>query len=256
MPIVRTDEWLEKHPLKLCERLTPYFEHATARGIYLHLTHHGMYSSTEKVTETVTEMKQKRIWERVDALYQQLRKRWNGPDIPIFIFPANARNRKLARDFNSKGGLAYHDKLFLFLLPHHETKEIAAVLTHEYNHVCRLEKQPKEEYTLLDGIILEGLAEQAVGQFVGKAYEAKWTTYYSDDELRKFWRKYVAPHQSIPPSHSLHDRLLYGRGWYPPLLGYAVGYGIVRQALQKGESFSKLMEIPSERIVQLSRFGE
>lgn len=251
MPIVRTDEWIEEHPLKRCERLTPYFEQATARGIYLHLTHHGM--SSEKGIETVTLMKRKKIWERVETLYEQLRKRWNGPDIPIFIFPANAHHQAFARDFNSKGGLAYHDKLFLFLLPHHETKEIAAVLTHEYSHVCRLNKQRKNTYTLLDGIMLEGLAEQAVGRFVGKAYEAKWTTYYSEEEVQKFWKKYIAPHQAVTSSHPLHDRLLYGRGWYPRMLGYAVGYRIVQQALEK-ESFLSLIEMPSERIVQVANF--
>lgn len=257
MPVVRTDEWVVKdRPIQLCERLTFYFENATARDIYLHLIHHGMYSSTNDIAKIADEMKRKQIWEHAEEIYQKLRKRWNGPDVPIFIFPADAYNRKLARDFNSKGGLAYPDKLFLFLLPHHQQKEIEAVLTHEYNHVCRLAKQRKEEYTLLDALILEGLAEHAVGQYVGKAYQAKWTVYYSDDELRKFWKRYLVRYQSIQPNHSLHDRLLYGLGLYPSMLGYAVGYGIVHLALQEGHGLPQLMEMSSERIVQLSRFNE
>jgi uncharacterized protein YjaZ len=262
MSVVHTDEWLIKlnaHPIQLCERLTSYFEEATARDIYLHLVHHGMYSSSSDVTQIVEEMKQKRIWERVETIYKKLRKRWNGPDVPIFIFPADPRNRKLACDFNSKGGLAYPDKLFLFLLPHHTEKEIEAVFTHEYNHVCRLDKQKKnsEQYTLLDAIILEGLAENAVSQYVGETYKANWTTYYSEYELMKFWRRYIAPYQSIQSHHSAYDRLLYGHGFYPNMLGYAVGYGMVRCCLQeKGIDFSKLMEMPSERIARLSRFSE
>ncbi|WP_027408930.1 DUF2268 domain-containing protein [Anoxybacteroides tepidamans] len=257
MPVIRTDEWMKKEkPTEICERLVFYFENANARDIYLHLIHHGMHSLSHDVTKTIEEMKRKGIWERADAIYQELQKRWNGPDVPIFIFPADSRNRKLARDFNSKGGLAYSDKLFLFLLPHHQLKEIEAVLTHEYNHVCRLAKQPKKENTLLDAIVLEGLAEQAVGKYVGEAHQAKWINYYSEEELRKFWKQYLARYQSIRQSHSLHNRLLYGLGLYPPMLGYATGYGMVGAAMEEEGDILKLLAMPSERVLQLSRFDE
>src|SRR5690625_6839523 len=37
------------------------------------------------------------------------------PDIPIFIFPSDSRNQELTRHFNGKSGLAFVDKLFLFV---------------------------------------------------------------------------------------------------------------------------------------------
>ncbi|QPA33067.1 DUF2268 domain-containing protein [Anoxybacillus caldiproteolyticus] len=262
MPIVRTDEWLVKlhsRPLQLCERLTPYFEEATARDIYLHLIQHGMYQPSNDIANIVDQMKKKRMWKHITTIYEALKKQWNSPDVPIFLFPADPHNRKLAREFNSKGGLAYPDKLFLFLLPHHTEKEIKAVFTHEYNHVWRFAKHEKQsdDYTLLDAIILEGLAENAVREYVGDTYKANWTTYYSEQEIIQFWRRYLSPHQSIPVHHPLYNRLLYGLGFYPNMLGYAVGYSIVHHCLQKrGVRFSELMELSSERIVQLARLGE
>ncbi|MDI5790224.1 DUF2268 domain-containing putative Zn-dependent protease [Bacillus licheniformis] len=66
-------------------------------------------------------------------------------------------------EFGSKSGLAFSDKLFCFI-GRSSRSSISAIMTHEYNHVCRLENMPKEEkkMTLLDTIILEGLAEYAV----------------------------------------------------------------------------------------------
>ena len=61
------------------------------------------------------------------------------------------------------------------------------MFTHEYNHVCRLSKFQKseEDYVLLDSIILEGLAENAVRERLGEEFLATWTSYYSNEELKK-----------------------------------------------------------------------
>jgi uncharacterized protein YjaZ len=257
MPVIRTDQWLDEwhdNPIRLCQHLTSYFPNASARDIYLYLVRYGMYQPSKNIGEMIKQMKQKNIWERVEPVYEKRKKEWNGPDVPLFLFPADTHNRKLARDFNSKGGVAFHDKLLIFLLPHHTDKEIEALITHEYNHVCRLKKQKKEneDVTLLDAIVLEGLAENAVGRYVGKSHQASWTTYYSDEQLDHFWKRYVSPYQSILPQHPLYSRLLYGLGFYPAMLGYAVGYYIVRRCLEHGARFSELMGIDSEQMLHLA----
>jgi uncharacterized protein YjaZ len=257
--VCRTDRWLTKdydQPIRICERLTRYFPDADARDIYQYLLHYGMYRPTKNIKEIVEKMKQNDMWERVEAVYEKRKKDWNGPDVPVFLFPADPYNRKLAREFNGKGGIAFHDKLVLFLLPHHTDKEIEALVTHEYNHVCRLNKQKKkhEEITLLDAVILEGLAESAVDRYVGTDYRANWTSYYSDEQLYRFWQRYVAPHRSISTQHPLYSRILYGLGFYPDMVGYAVGYAIVRRCLERGKELAKLMNMDSEQILQLAAF--
>ena len=54
--------------------------------------------------------------------------------------------------------------IFLFVCGRNSLEELKALLAHEYHHICRLHQiETKEtEYTLLDTMIMEGLAEQAV----------------------------------------------------------------------------------------------
>ncbi|MGG3923607.1 DUF2268 domain-containing protein, partial [Geobacillus thermodenitrificans] len=165
-------------------------------------------------------------------------------------------NPKLAREFHGKGGVAFADKLFFFLLSDHRDDEIAALVAHEYNHVCRLQKLPDggKEATLLDAVIMEGLAEHAVAETVGAEKCASWTAYYTDWELERFWRRYIAPNQDVAVSHPLSTRILYGIGWYPKMGGYAVGHAIVQRCLGRGHSLTKLMAMEAKQIVALAGF--
>ncbi len=66
--------------------------------------------------------------------------------------------------------------MFLFLTPLEDEKELEALIIHEYHHVCRMNKitKPIQEYTLLDSMVMEGLAEYTVENYCGKNYNAKW----------------------------------------------------------------------------------
>jgi uncharacterized protein YjaZ len=144
------------------------------------------------------------------------------------------------RDQNGKSGLAFKDKLFLFLSDQNSDNEIRALLVHEYNHVCRLAKNGKQEenYVLLDSIILEGLAENAVRELVGEEYLAKWTSYYTEGQLNQMWKKIIYPNRNIPKSHPKHQEFLYGFRLLPKMLGYCVGYYLVKNYLEEHERTS------------------
>ncbi|AGT31132.1 hypothetical protein M493_04135 [Geobacillus genomosp. 3] len=259
MGLFPTDQWLEQDrgdPLRLCARFVPFFGDASAHDIHKYLCRYGMYRSARQAVRMLPDMKAQRLWERAGRQYDRQRERWNGPDVPVFLLPADDENRKLAREFHGKGGVAFADKLFFFLLPEHRDGEIAALVAHEYNHVCRLQMLPIDgkEATLLDAVIMEGLAEHAVAETVGAGQCADWTGYYTDRELRRFWRRYIAPNQDMDASHPLSTRLLYGLGWYPNMVGYAVGYAIVRRCLESGHSLTKLMAMEAKQIAALAGF--
>ncbi|MEH7226801.1 DUF2268 domain-containing protein [Bacillus sp. JJ1566] len=238
MGIIRTDQWLKEsheNPVELCKKLTSYFSKgAAARDIYQYLKMHGMYRS---ISEPLLEKLPKNVWAKVEKEYEVLQKQWSGPQIPIFIFPADETNSKIKRDFNGKSGLAFKDKLFLFFSSHNTHSEIKAVLTHEYNHVCRLKKYKKNEadFTLLDTVILEGFAENAVRERCGSANLAGWTNYYSNEELQKLVEQLIIPNRNIKRNERRYTDLLYGKGFYPKMAGYCAGYYLVRNYLESGK---------------------
>ncbi|GAB3793239.1 DUF2268 domain-containing putative Zn-dependent protease [Virgibacillus kimchii] len=257
MGVISTDMWLlddHNDPIKICDKMESLFPGVDSADIYHHLMVNGMYQIPLKNgKQLIQHWQRKKVWSYVDKEFTHLKNNWNGPDIPIFIFPSST-NRELKKENNGKSGLAFADKLFLFISDETSRDETKALLIHEYNHVCRLRKYNKKEqdYVLLDSIILEGLAEQAVHEKMGEEHVAKWCKYYPDDMLEKWWKTKLLPNSSIPKSDRRHQNLLYGFRLNPKMLGYSVGYYLVQQYVKENKLNSKdLMSLSSEEIAQL-----
>jgi uncharacterized protein YjaZ len=233
MGIIRTDKWLEEEfdrPAKICEKLLPDFKGLSASKIYNQLIEFGMYRPSRMTKEIFTSLKDNYVWEEVEKFFQVYKRKWGGPDIPIYLFPIGQDRSFFSRQTEKvKGGVSYPDKMFLFLSNRITSKELEALFVHEYHHICRLNKQSKrfEEYTLLDSIIIEGLAEYAVLVNCGRNNLADWCTLYSDTELEKWWETYLNDNLDLKKGSRKHDDLLFGEGRFPKLLGYAAGFKIV-----------------------------
>lgn len=259
MSVVRTDKWLSNsydHPIEICEKIRKRFDGAEAHEIYRYLKIHGMYRPLKDGEHVVEQLKENRVWDIVQREKQRLQSLWDGPNVPIYIFPSDSTNKQLKREFNGKSGLAFKDKLFLFVSEENKADEIRALFTHEYNHACRLAKYPKkeEEYTLLDTIILEGMAENAVRERCGEPFVSAWTSYYPADQLEKMWRRVVQPNKDIPKNHPKHQDILYGLRFYPKMAGYCSGYHLVKKYSESTGSKSKdLLSIPSEEIADMKK---
>ena len=213
-----------------------------------------MYISAKQGRALVKKLQTNKVWDISLNEMELLRRKWKGPSVPVFIFPSDSHNKVLIREFNGKSGLAYADKLFLFISPQNTETEIRAILAHEYNHVCRLNMFPKREddCTLLDTIILEGLAEMAVAERFGKDFTSSWTSLYSDRQLAKFWKEFVYPNRNQLKETDIHEEVLFGLGRYPYMTGYAVGYYVVRNFL-RGTNLQSvdLLTLPSSEVAQL-----
>lgn len=260
MSVIKTDAWLLDSwddPIKICTKLEKYFHEVSSDEIYRYLVMHGMYPPFLKNGRNLIEtLKNNGIWKLIQKEEKKLKQLWNGPNIPVFIFPSDPNNEELRMNFNSKSGLAFSDKLFLFVSENNSKDEIRALFTHEYNHVCRLNKFKKKEkdYVLLDTIILEGLAENAVFEQWSDKYTANWTTYYSDEELKEMWKRLILPLNHLPKQHPRHQELLYGTRLYPKMAGYGVGYYLVKKYVNEQELTSKeLLQIPSAEIAQVKQ---
>ncbi len=261
MGVISTDKWLIKaydDPIKMCEKLEALFPGADSTEIYHHLMINGMYQTPLKNgKQLIRYLQRKKIWDFVRKELTHLKHIWNGPDIPVFIFPSSD-SRRLKQENNGKSGLAFADKLFLFISDETSKEEMRALFIHEYNHVCRMQKFPKKEkdYVLLDSIILEGLAEQAVHEKLGEEHLASWCKYYPDDMLEKWWKTKLIPNRDIPKTDRSHHDLLYGLRFQPKMLGYSVGYYIVQKFAKENKMNTKdLMTLPSEEIAQLKNGG-
>ncbi|QKY68846.1 DUF2268 domain-containing protein [Lentibacillus sp. CBA3610] len=258
MSVVRTDKWLldtYDNPVELCKKLKSYFdENVSASDIHQHMVMHGMYHQPrENGTKLIKALQKRNIWKLVEQEEKALQTEWDGPDIPIFILPADADNRQLRQELNGKSGLTFSDKLFLFITEDNTDKEIRALFTHEYNHACRLAKYSKKEadYVLLDTVILEGLAENAVRERFGKHYTANWTSYYSNVRLERISRNLVLPNQNAPKSSRIHLQILYGLGFYPKMAGYCAGYYFVKHYMESNDlNLKDLLHVPSQKIIE------
>jgi uncharacterized protein YjaZ len=234
MGIIRTDQWLKDEfdrPEKICEKLLPYFKGMDWNDIYNQLMKYGMYRPSRPAKINFNLMVKEKAWDKVEQLFLQYKNKWNGPDIPIFLFPIGQSRGFFFREERNKSGVSYPDKMFLFISDFEDPKELEALFVHEYHHVCRLKKLNKkmEDYTLLDSIIIEGLAEYTVLKNCGREYLAEWCEMYSDKEMEELWNRFISKHLDRRKNERAHDELLFGGGRIPKLLGYAIGFYIVEK---------------------------
>ncbi|UQD51411.1 hypothetical protein C0971_04790 [Bacillus methanolicus] len=239
--------------MDICSKLLGEFSEQNPRSIYEYLQGFGMYRPNPRSRRCFEELKMDDIWKKAEGIFQRYKTKWNGPDIPVYIFPINERRKIFGENSAGKSGVSFKDKMFLFLTPLKKEKELESIIVHEYHHACRMNRQKKdtENYTLLDSIILEGLAEHAVLEYCGKEYLGPWCNYYTKNELSFFWKKFLSDHLSVKRNENIHDHLLYGRGRYPKLLGYAFGFYMISQYKSKQKNYSDKISflLPSEKFI-------
>jgi uncharacterized protein YjaZ len=237
--IERTDKWLEDHfdePIKICSRFISSERVEDESELYDYLGLFGMYRPSRMAKKMFLQLKKADTWSKAEHILDRYQRKWQGPDVPVYIFPINERkNNKL----NGKSGVSFQNSMFLFLSPLQDEKELEALVVHEYHHVCRLNRlvKPISDYTLLDSIVMEGFAEHIVTKYCGREYNMKCLSDYTNEELDFYWKKHFKMNIQTNRMEPLHDALLFGIGRYPPLLGYAVGYWLI-ECISKKHHFT------------------
>jgi len=257
MKIERTDEWMleEENPLILCKKLEPFFEPYPFDAIHQHLFRHGMYHKPKKSKDhsnRILKMRKKNIWQGLEMEACKLKDKWNGPDIPIFIFLSDANNTVMREKLKGRSGIAFKDKLILFVSEFNEPDDLRTLLTHEYHHTVRLNRlsKPEATFTLLDSIIMEGLAENAVREQYGSNKTAYWTSLYPEEELTKIWTQFIQPNLSLKKSDPKHHLLLHGHKQFPEMAGYCCGYDLVKNYMKQNNlTTNKLLDSPAHLFI-------
>jgi uncharacterized protein YjaZ len=230
--VVDTKVWLEKHadnPIEITKLLLNAFQEEEIEKLHQYLQFQGMFRGGKKSEEYFYKMVERSFWEEAEKIFQKYQSEWGGVDIPIYLFPIKAGS--LFVPGQRKSGIAFNDKMLLFISPNVEIKELEALFIHEYHHVNRLIKmtKPAKELTLMDSLIMEGLAEYTVNRILGDSYTAKWTNIYKENEINKLWEKYIKENLTITKKEHKHESIMYGKNGYPALLGYGLGYHLVKK---------------------------
>lgn len=245
MGVARTDEWLKEYaydPVKMCSLACPNIKES--KDFYQYLTLFGMYRPARNIEAVVKKMKEQGAWEKIRSYYSKYQTKWNGPRIQIYIFPIQTNSSYWMKHFLGKSGVSFPDKIFLFLSPFNDEKEWESIFVHEYHHSARLHAlgSVPEKNTLLDSLVLEGLAEFAVASCCGESYRSSWTRQYSESILARYWKQVYIKHLTVSREDRLHDDLLFGRRGIPPMMGYAMGDRIV-------QGYKRLSGMPVEESI-------
>ncbi len=249
MTIAPTDEWLAEsldNPLAILKK-TKQGRSDDVESLYHYLMKHGMYRPAMAAKKIYESMKENKLWDLYMKIEKLYRKRWDGPNVPVYLLPVQEK-RGLFQSSMKKSGVCFKDEIYLFLKEQEDIKEYEALFVHEYHHCVRMDRLNKkdEDYTLLDSIIFEGLAEHAVREYCGQEYVAAWTKAYREKELSHYYEKWIKPNLNITRVNPLHDHLLLGQKSYPRMLGYAAGYYLVEKARKNKKEVTNLfIEKPS-----------
>jgi len=247
MGVVKTNEWLKAYieeakqetsivkrgRLQLQLLVAPMYRELRLREQIEKqslLLEQGLFPPNEKIEKEVQKLFERRVWHLCASQLKKLQKEWDGPDVRVFLFPANEKQEY------SRNGMLYEDRIILFIRSSCKDDEIRALLTHEYHHACRLFHQNFNESTipLIESIVMEGLAEYAVNEHVGQHVLAPWTKSYSRERLQLLWERTFKKHAELQ-GRSKHYPYLLGssvRG-VPRLAGYAVGYFLVTEYIKQ-----------------------
>ncbi|QHE51645.1 DUF2268 domain-containing protein [Pontibacillus sp. HMF3514] len=245
----------------LCEPIESYLSNLHPEELLYHLHQNGLFQPREwrRMEAVVKEMEKQNVWELIQKEFHRLKNEWNGPDIPVFIFPIKHGDKPLKHRATKKNGLALKRGIFLFISSDHPSTELKAILAHEYHHVCRMRALDlnDQKLALQDLLVLEGLAECAVKDRYGEKWLAPWTSLYTYEEVESIWKsQFRSSLSNTDPDHQF--KLMYGKtlSRFPKWIGYNIGYQVVNDYLenQSQTDHTKLLKEPAETFIKGSKF--
>ena len=116
--------------------------------------------------------------------------------------------------------------MFLFLTPLLDVRELEALIVHEYHHICRLSIQRNRIMNYFIRFHSNGgfcgICRNKV--IVGRTIMQNGLHNIMNEELEYFWEKYLMKNLRAKKTETIHDAILFGKGRFPDLMGYAAGY--------------------------------
>ncbi|WP_077324721.1 DUF2268 domain-containing protein [Virgibacillus siamensis] len=130
---------------------------------------------------------------------------------------------------------------------------LKSVITHEYHHHWRISAldMNEESQTLLDRLILEGLAEHFVRIKLGEVYLGPYKDALTEDDAKTLWKNTYKEH--LFDKGQITDLYMFGNKekGLPFWGGYSLGYYLVKWYLERNEGISieELTLLPSDKFI-------
>ncbi|WP_088033365.1 DUF2268 domain-containing protein [Evansella clarkii] len=188
----------------------------------------GMLPAGERFKQEWQEWEEQVPMKLLQEKYNEYKTLFEGPEIDVYLFPVNTSDRKFMKTMKGRNGLTFNSFIFLFFHKDIAPEELSALLLHEYHHACRLDYHHLNEQniSLLESMVMEGLAETEVKRIVGEEYVAPWMIMYDQEFLRRWWERKIKNKLNIIGRKRQMQYLYGGKYGFPKWLGYAIGYKI------------------------------
>lgn len=276
MGVVRTDKWLriycqkwrkvdslsEKmslHRQVMIEPLSDIFETKNTKALQQFLFQAGLVRPDVSIDLEVEQLMDRSPWIETQKQLTYLQKKWTGPDVKLYLLPVEKRHSFLMKELGGKMGITLPKAIILFIHSRLTKRELQALVTHEYHHICRLmhTKLTEKSMTLLESMVMEGLAELAVREEIGADVNAAWTSYYDQRWIHDWFNRWIRPNLFLK-DRKKHQDYLYGNEQekVPLWLGYYIGYQLVHSAAKDTDKTSTLLDESAEALFERSIFFE
>lgn len=198
-------------------------------------------------------LNQNKVLTVIGDVLRKMESKLTSHQVKIYIFPSFSAfvREKMG---GTSGRAPWVRTILLFIDPTTNWKRsLEETVAHEYVHTLSL--QEHKWSTLEDSIIFEGLAEN----FVQYLYKYKrpispWSSSLSRKDAKKYFRKMKKKLHS--KDFSVYMGVFFGDKDYPLWTGYAVGYNLVKEYIEKHKNTSWLEFIKTKpsRIIKESPF--
>jgi len=173
--------------------------------------------------------------------------------ISIFVFPWFPSVEEASALFGVNAVAPHMCTIHLFLDSENFTVEsVKETIAHEYNHLVFYENHQDDNYTLLEQMLIEGLAEHFREELIGGA-SAPWATALTEKDSAKLL-------ESLRPflgskNRRLCRQVLYGSKKYKPWTGYSIGYWLIKEFRKKRDSLAwkDVMKLETGQIFKVKK---
>lgn len=148
----------------------------------------------------------------------------------------------------------YNGNLCFIVYPDEKVRSILkSTIAHEYHHHFRINNLglTEENETLLDRLVLEGLAEHFVRIELGESYLGPMMRALSEEEARMLWHTKYVDH--LRDKGDATDSFMFGdhEQGMPLWAGYSIGYYLVKWFIERNnfKSIEELTELPSHNFI-------